>query len=172
MFASKEEITNENKKDILLNLFEDYRAHIMYIEGSAAKTTLAVCSGLLAFPLLLADKLKNISILSAFGITLIIFGITFALLWILHYQRLHYKWLCRAIVRVKQALGLFEEKLFFDLDKFTHERYIFWDDFEGIAPIDSQEWGVSDWLNTFGSLMAATAICCIGSCLMLWGYVL
>lgn len=168
MFAKPEDLSVPDKKDILLATLKGYEDHLLHLSGQSAKISIAISSGLIVLPLLVADHIASISIFVAISLSVAIGVIVLiSISAILNYSR-HYSWLCRAITRVKQALGLFEEGVYLSFEALKKGKYEWWFEDTSILPAESQGWGSGFDMSANLSYIVAIVVAFIASMLMIW----
>lgn len=141
MYQPAEEFDKNDKREILLAILSGYEGHLLHLSNSTKTLSVAACTGLIAFPFLIGTQIKSMSffeIILVLGVSTVV---TALVVWVVIKNARHYRWLCRAVTRVKQALGLFEERLFSDPNNQKGSGYEYWFESNSMLPVESQRWG-------------------------------
>jgi len=168
MFAPRTEISNENKTAILIAVLQGYEEHLLYLANSSLTTTATVGTGLIGLPVLLGDKLKSLPAIPTAAISVVLVLMAVMAVWSVVTNAKHYNWLCRAITRVKQAMGLFEEGLFIDRKRFETKNYEHWIESDSILPTESQDWGASFKFTAVSAYILTLLAALMCSLVILW----
>lgn len=151
----------EQKVNVLIQTMGQMLDHLHRIESTANRTTLTVATGLLVVPGLISSQIDPVTLLLRVVVSCFLLFVAIISIWLLGRTREHAQWLCRAIVRIQQALGMFCNDVYITRELLKDNEHQHWFQKPVLLPLESQHWGTAGWLETQLPYMVAI----IGACL-------